>query len=79
MEALLEKFLREVLTITACLSRNNKRKSGGTDKTSNEQIRMSIINSLYVEGTSEKLQHTQSRIHFNTKNTLYKLLCKLKD
>ena len=37
------------------------------------------INLLYVEGTSEKLQHTQNKIHFHTESTLYKLLCKLKD
>ena len=49
-KALLAKSLRELLTITACLSHSNKLKPDIIA----EETRMNI-NLPYVEGTSEKL------------------------
>ena len=49
-KALLAKSLRELLTITACLSHSNKLKTDILE----EETRMNI-NLPYVEGTSEKL------------------------
>ena len=75
-KALLVKSLRELLTITACLSHSNKHKP------QEEEIRMSI-NLPYVENTSEKLRRLlgshKIRSTFYTENTLRKLLCKPKD
>ena len=77
-ETLLVKSLRQLLTITACLSHSNYRKPHIQE----EVIRMTI-NLPYVEVTSEKLQHIlrshKIRSTFFTENTLLKLFCKPKD
>ena len=49
-KALLAKYLRELLTITACLSHSNKLKTDIIE----EETRMNM-NLPYVEGTSVKL------------------------
>ena len=73
-KTLLVKFLRELLTVIACLSHRGRYQE--------EEIRMSI-NLPYVEGTSEKLQHIlrSNKIisTFYIESTLRKLLCKPKD
>ena len=74
----LVKSLRGLLTITACLSHNNKHKSDIQE----EEIRMSI-NLPYIEDTSVKLRQIlrshKIRFTFYTESTLRKLLCKLKN
>ena len=68
------KSLRELLTITASLSRNNKTQATNIQK---EEIRKSIKWS-YVKGTSQKLWRIpkwhKTRSPFATENTLHKLL-----
>ena len=61
-KVLLLQSLRELLTTTACFSRNKKKSTVIQE----EEIRMSI-NLPYVEGTSEKLGHiprSHNKIHF---------------
>ena len=74
-KALLVKLLRELLTITSCLSHNNKAQIQATQE---EEIRINI-NLLRVEGINEKLRRIlkshKIRSTFYTKSTLRKLLC----
>ena len=68
------KSFRELLTITTCLSHNNKMQATNIRK---EEIGKSI-NLTYVEGTNEKLRRIlkrhKTRSPFTTENTLHKLL-----